>query len=74
MREPESPTPRLLKGAPESVQVAAQYVAGHGWCCSIGVRRQFQSWAEASRGEYEYLTTEELVDVLNAALGVELLG
>jgi hypothetical protein len=74
LQQPESESGRLFVGAPESVSLAAQYVVGHGWCCSIGIRAQFQTWADAARGEYEYLTTEELVDVIAAALAAELLA
>ena len=65
---------RLLVGAPEAVHVAATYVVGTGWFVHLGLRRQFQPWAEATRSTYERLTTEELVQVLEAELGGSLLG
>lgn len=62
----------LQLGAPEAVAVTASYVAGSGWQLAIGVRRQFQSWASASRGRYSYLTTEEMFEVIEAELTTEL--
>lgn len=64
--------PRLVTGEPESVSVAAHYVAGLGWHLTILVRRQFQEWSEASKGVYEQLTTPEMVCVIDAALSAEL--
>jgi hypothetical protein len=63
---------RLVPGEVESVQVSAIHVAGYGWRVAILARRQFQDWAHASRGEYERLSTEELVTVIDAALSAEL--
>jgi hypothetical protein len=63
---------RLLPGEPEAVSILATYVVGQGWTLQIGVRRQFQSWGEASRGTYERLTTPEMVSTLDAAVSTEL--
>ena len=68
----DSANPRLVCGEPESVSVAAHYVAGLGWHLTILVRRQFQEWSEASKGVYERLTTPEMVCVIDAALSTEL--
>jgi hypothetical protein len=65
---------RLLTGAPEALHVAATYVVGRGWFVHLGVRRQFEPWAEATRATYEQLTTDELVQVLEDELGQKLLG
>lgn len=64
---------RLISGAPEAVHVAATYVVGRGWYVHLGVRRQFEPWAEATRSTYERLTTEELVQVVEDELGMKLL-
>lgn len=62
----------LLPGAPEAVNVHAVYVVGSGWHLDISVRRQFQEWAQASRGRYELLSTSELLSVVESSLGWEL--
>jgi hypothetical protein len=54
------------------VSVSATYVVGMGWDLTISIRRQFQTWAESSRGQYERLTTPEMVTVIDAALSSEL--
>lgn len=63
---------RLIPGEVESVYVSATFVAGQGWHLTIGARRQFQTWAQASRGTYEQLSTPELVTCIDAALSSEL--
>jgi hypothetical protein len=63
---------RLPIGEIEAVNVQAVYVVGLGWNLRIGARRQFQGWDEASRGEYQMLTTPELLSVIDSALAVEL--
>jgi len=70
---PHDQPARLLPGAPEGVTVSAYCIAGEGWRLKISVRRQFQTWHEASTGAYERLTTDELVDVIEAELVTELL-
>lgn len=64
--------PQLITGEPEALVVSAHYVVGSGWSLKISVRRQFQLWSAASTGFYEYLTTEELFDVIGANLELEL--
>jgi hypothetical protein len=64
--------PRLIAGEPEALVVSAHFVVGLGWAVKISVRRQFQLWGEAATGLYEMLTTEELFDVVGAALAAEL--
>jgi hypothetical protein len=64
--------PRLICGEPEALVVSAHFVVGLGWAVKISVRRQFQLWGEAATGLYEQLTTEELFDVVSAALAAEL--
>jgi hypothetical protein len=63
---------RLIAGEPEAINVEAVFVAGVGWSLTIVVRRQFQMWAEAARGHYEFLSTPELVTVLDAEICTEL--
>jgi len=63
---------QVLPGEPEAVSVQATYVVGLGWDLTISIRRQFQTWAESSRGQYERLTTPEMVTVVDAALSSEL--
>lgn len=65
---------RLPIGEVEAVTVQATYVVGLGWHLRIAARRQFQAWCEASRGEYDFLTTPELLDVIDVALAKELEG
>lgn len=63
---------QMIPGEPEAVSVQASYCVGRGWTCAIHVRRQFQTWAEASHGSYEQLSTPELVTLIDAALAAEL--
>jgi hypothetical protein len=67
-----SAEPRLVPGEPEAVNVMATYTPGQGWSLIIGVRRQFETWADASQGRYDYLTTAELVSTLDAVVCTEL--
>ena len=63
---------RLWIGAPESVAITASCTPGQGWTLTVSVRRQFESWADAATGHYDFLTTEELADVVAASLAAEL--
>jgi len=63
---------QLLPGEVEAIAVQATYVVGLGWDLSISARRQFQTWSEAAHGEYERLTTAEMVTTIDAALCTEL--
>lgn len=74
MRDAEGQSERLFVGAPEAVIVSGHFEFGDGWKVTVSIRRQFQLWPEASAGEYDHLTSEELVDVLSSVLAVELLG
>lgn len=60
---------RLFEGAPEAAIIGAHYVAGEGWALRLQIRRQFQDWTDARTEEYERLTTDELVEVLDSSLG-----
>jgi len=64
---------RLLAGAPEAATVQATYVIGLGWHVRVIVRRQFQEWGQAAREDYEGLSTEECVQVIEDALTTNLL-
>lgn len=59
---------RLPLGEVESIYVATNFVAGRGWDLGLGVRRQFESWAEARRWSYELLSTPEMLTTLDADL------
>ena len=63
---------QVLPGEAEAISVLATYVAGSGWDLQINIRRQFQTWGEAAHGAYEFLTTPELLTVIDAALASEL--
>jgi hypothetical protein len=65
---------RLIAGCPEAISISAYHEAGRGWVLKISVRRQFQLWNESSTGRYELLSTDELVDVIEAELAAELLS
>lgn len=49
----------------DAVHVQIAYRLGHGWDVVIGSRRNGESWSQADRRGYDYLTTEELADVLH---------
>lgn len=63
---------RLVAGEVEALSVQATYVVGLGWSLSIAARRQFQNWSQASRGDYDRLTTAEMVTTIDAAICSEL--
>lgn len=57
---------RLFRLAPEAFHLQATYVAGEGWRCTAGLRRQGESWDDSPRVVYDHLTTPELLDVICA--------
>lgn len=61
---------RLFRLAPESIAVQAFHVPGEGWRLRVLVRRQGESFEEAHDVSYDRLTTEELLDVISADLGI----
>lgn len=62
--------PKLdLAGSVEAVIIGAQFTLGQGWTLRLQLRRQFEDWSDARAEVYEGLTTDELVDVLDASLG-----
>lgn len=64
---------RLFRLAHEAVAVTATYVWARGWTLRIGARRQGESWDTSWHEDYELLTTEELLQVLEAELSAQLL-
>lgn len=61
---------KLFSGAPEAAIISAQFVLGEGWRLRLQIRRQFEDWTDCRSEEYDRLTTDELVDCLDASLGV----
>lgn len=61
---------QLFTGAVEAAILSAQYHLGQGWSLRLQLRRQFEDWADCRTEEYERLTTDELVEVLDVSLGV----
>jgi hypothetical protein len=59
---------RLFRGAHEDVQISCHATAGGYWRMRMAARRSGEGWAEADRAVYEGLTTDELVDVLEATI------
>jgi len=58
--------PRLFRLAPEAMHCQASYVPGEGWQLTVGVRRQDEQWPDSARRTFSHLSTEELLDVLDA--------
>lgn len=59
----------LFTGAPEAVIFSAHYVLGEGWAVRCQLRRQYEDWADARTEQWTHLTTDELGDVLDVAVG-----
>jgi hypothetical protein len=53
----------------DAFHVQALYEFGSGWTARVGARANGQTWGETEVRLYEYLTTDELLDVLAAELG-----
>lgn len=60
---------QLFTGAVEAAIISAQYILGEGWTLRLQLRRQFQDWTDARTEVFERLSTDELVDTLDASLG-----
>jgi hypothetical protein len=60
---------QLFSGAVEAAIISAQFHLGEGWTLRLQLRRQFEDWADARTELYDRLSTDELVDTLDAALG-----
>jgi len=56
-------------GAVEAAIMGAHFHLGEGWTLRLQIRRQFEDWGDARTEVYERLTTDELVDILDVALG-----
>lgn len=61
---------KLFFGAVEAAIMGAHFTLGEGWTLRLQIRRQFEDWGDARTEVYERLTTDELVDVLDVALGL----
>jgi hypothetical protein len=59
---------RLFRLPPEAVSVTASYAWPFGWRVTVGVRRADEGWHEARMETYEHLSTEELLQVIDADL------
>lgn len=75
------PTPERMVGevplfrlAVDAGTISMHHRQGYGWDLTTIFRRNGETWAEADRCCYSCLTTDELVDVLNAVVNVELTG
>jgi hypothetical protein len=66
---------QLQFGVPalEAINVSCWWDFPTGWTLRITARRSGRSWAEGETREYDYLSTDELEDVLAAEVG-RLLG
>jgi hypothetical protein len=62
---------QLQFGVPalEAINVSCWWDFPTGWTLRITARRSGRSWAGGETREYDYLTTDELGDVLAAELG-----
>lgn len=59
----------LFIGAVEAAIISAHYVLGEGWVLRLQIRRQYEEWADCRTEVYDRLSTDELVEVLDASLG-----
>jgi len=58
-----------LGGAVEAAIIQAHFILGEGWTLRLTLRRQFEDWSDCRTELFDHLTTDELVDVLEASLG-----
>lgn len=54
----------LSRTALDNLHIQCAYRFGYGWDMTIGARRNGQTWGEAERRSYEYLTSDELAQVI----------
>ncbi len=59
----------LYRTAVTDLHVQAHHSVGRGWEVRVGARRQLETWGEADKSSYDFLSTAELLDVVCAALG-----
>lgn len=63
---------RLFRAAPSGYSVNAYYVVPEGWTVIIRRRRADEAWRDTEAICYSRLTTNELVDTMNAQAWVSL--
>lgn len=64
---------KLFRLAVDAIMISAHYERGFGWVCVIKLRRGDEDWHENVEGDrYDGLTTEELVEVIDAHLSSRL--
>ena len=56
----------LFRLAVEAMAMSARFVPMEGWHVVLTARRGDEEWAASERRTYTHLTSEELVDVLEA--------
>lgn len=59
---------RLFRLAYEAGSITFGHVGGQGWTLTATFRRGDESWSEARPVTYSHLSTEELVDVIEAEI------
>jgi len=64
--------PRMFRLAVDAIDVSAFYEHRIGWHLCVRTRRADESWGDVQPELYERLTTDELVDVIEASLRNEL--
>jgi len=62
-----------LRLSVEAFTLAARYEVRYGWVCTVTFRRLGQDWAQAEQATFDGLTTDELVDALEASVASALL-
>jgi len=63
---------RLFRLATEVIHIHSTFVAGEGWHVTFTSRRQDESWADTRPSTYSHLTTDELLQVIDAELSTAL--
>jgi hypothetical protein len=62
----------LWTPAVAAIVMRMNYVPQKGWECQVQVRRDGQTWDQATSTLYEMLSTEELLDVATSLLTADL--
>lgn len=63
---------RLFRLPVAAITVTAYYEAPEGWRLVITARRADESWTDTRPEWYSHLTSNEMLDVLSAALATQL--
>ena len=64
------PQQPLFVGAVEAAIISASFTLGEGWKLRLQIRRQYEHWDDCRTEVYDHLTTDEMVDTLDASLGL----